>query len=454
MLTVLGGGPAGLAVAYAARRRGHRVKVYEAADRVGGNCITFHVDCRGQEYRFDSGAHRFHDKDPEVTEEVLALMGEELRRVDAPSQIYTDGRLIDFPFDPIRLPFQLGVVGTAMATADYLRRPRSSMEGTCFEELALARYGRYLAQRFLLEYSEKLWGAPCSRLSPVISGKRLQGLNLRATLLRALGPDRGASRHLEGSFLYPTGGYGRICVRLAEVIGEERIHTGRWVTGLLREGRRISHVELDGSVRERVETVCSTLPLDVTLRCLKPAAPETLLGLSAGLRFRSLVLVALFLDRPRITANATVYFPDPELPFTRVAEPRNRSPRMAPDGRTSLVAELPCFHGDELWTRDDRELSAEVTDSLSRLGWFRPQDVLGHAVRRLGHAYPVLDLAAVSSSARILDYLRGFENLVVGGRNGRFVYRHVHDMLRLGMDTVADLVMSDRRRDSVGGSGA
>ena len=103
-ITVLAGGPAGLAVGYYARKRNLSFAIYEANDRVGGNCITLQKG----DFRFDSGAHRLHDKDEEVTEEIKALMGDELHRVNAPSQIFFRGQYIDFPLSPLDLLKKIG----------------------------------------------------------------------------------------------------------------------------------------------------------------------------------------------------------------------------------------------------------------------------------------------------------------------------------------------------------
>ena len=68
-ITILGGGPAGLAVGYYARKNSLDFTIYEANNHIGGNCITF----RHGDFLFDSGAHRLHDKDVEITEEIKSL---------------------------------------------------------------------------------------------------------------------------------------------------------------------------------------------------------------------------------------------------------------------------------------------------------------------------------------------------------------------------------------------
>ncbi len=42
--------------------------------------------------------------------------------------------------------------------------------------------------------------------------------------------------------------------------------------------------------------------------------------------------------------------------------------------------------------------------------------------------------------SKILDYLSGFENLRISGRNGMFRYTHMHDMLTSGFELVNDYV--------------
>src|SRR5687767_5110804 len=96
-LTVLGGGPAGLAVAYYARKAGLDCTLFEAGPRVGGNCVTF----RHGDFLFDSGAHRFHDKDAEITADVVELLGDELLRIEVPSYIHSHGKFVDFPLSPL-----------------------------------------------------------------------------------------------------------------------------------------------------------------------------------------------------------------------------------------------------------------------------------------------------------------------------------------------------------------
>jgi len=82
-LTILGGGPAGLGLAFYAHRSGVPFVLFERSSELGGMCRTL----RHGEHLYDCGAHRFHDRDPEITRDLIELMGEDLFTVDAPSRL-------------------------------------------------------------------------------------------------------------------------------------------------------------------------------------------------------------------------------------------------------------------------------------------------------------------------------------------------------------------------------
>lgn len=431
-ITILAGGPAGLSVGYYARKRGLSFAVYEASDRVGGNCITLqHGD-----FRFDSGAHRLHDKDEEVTEEIKALLGDELHRVSAPSQIFFRGKYVDFPLSPLDLLKKIGFIELFKASLSFLkaRLGKKSLDGS-FESLAVHRYGRSISEKFLLNYSEKLWGLPCNQLSPNISGKRLKGLDLKTFLIEATLGKLAKTRHLDGSFYYPKQGYGRVVEKMEEFCGPENIRLNHRINRVIHNGKRIEAIGISGQERtQRVRQVVSTLPLSFLLKIMEPAPPEEIMRLADSLRYRHLRLVALFLDKPAVNSNATTYFPEKRFPFTRIYEPRNRSKYMSPPGKTSLVVEIPCHREDEIWSYDDLQTVCMVTDKLVEVDWISRRDVVSSWCGRMNYAYPILELGFEEKVTKIMAWLDQFENLDLSGRNGKFAYTHLHDMMRFGKD--------------------
>ena len=95
-LHILGGGPAGLSTAYFAKEKNIPFHLYESENKVGGNCKTLSFD----DCKYDTGAHRFHSKNSIALETVKSLIGKDLAVVNAPSKIFLNSKMINFPLDP------------------------------------------------------------------------------------------------------------------------------------------------------------------------------------------------------------------------------------------------------------------------------------------------------------------------------------------------------------------
>ncbi len=307
-----------------------------------------------------------------------------------------------------------------------------------FESSSIKRYGKTLAGLFLLNYSEKLWGIPCSRLSAEASGGRLKGMNLKTVVAAALGL-RGATEHMDGDFYYPDGGISAILEAMADFIGRENIRLNSTVTGVRADSGAIAEIEVNGKPVESAAGVVSTIPCDEFVRMMTPATPPGVRDAADSLKFRDMILVALFLDVESVSGSATIYFPDFKYPFTRACEPRNRSATMSPAGKTSLVFEIPCSEDDAVWKRSDDEIAGIVVESLSATGLARKNDILGCAVRRMKRAYPVMEIGFEKPLRIVMDYLGGFRNLRIAGRNAEFHYSWMHDMISRGKSIAGDI---------------
>ena len=425
-ITVLGAGPAGLATGFYARRQGLDVQLLEAGSTVGGNARTLQLG----PFRYDTGAHRFHDKNPAITADVQALLGNDLRQVDAPSQICWQGRRIDFPLAPYdllrKLPFSL----LTRIAREQLAIPRSAgADAEHFQAMALQSYGPTLARHFLLNYTEKLWGADARRLSPRVAGDRLEGLDLTTFFLEAFGGMRTKTRHLDGSFYYPRHGYGQIAEATADALGRDHIRTDARITAVEHRAGRIDRLVVNDEETVDVETVVSTVPLTRFVDLIDPPPPEEIRRLADSMRFRHLRLAVLALDRPPLTPNASLYFPDRSIPFTRLYEPTNRSPDMAPEGQTVVVLELPCHRGDDAWSLSGRALTDKAKRLLIQQGLLDEHDAVvatdDHAVP---FAYPILEVGSEAKAERLQAYLSQFQNLHLLGRGAQFHYTHVHNL--------------------------
>ena len=154
-IDIIGGGPAGLSVGYYAKKIGMNVTIYESTSLIGGNCKTI-ID---GEFRYDTGAHRLHDKDSMVTNEIKSLLGDSLLRVSSPSKIYFEGRSFNFPISikDIIFRFDLKTLSKILIENIWTRLRKTSCPQH-FKDVAYSSYGKTISDMFLIPYTEKLWG--------------------------------------------------------------------------------------------------------------------------------------------------------------------------------------------------------------------------------------------------------------------------------------------------------
>ena len=173
-LHILGGGPAGMASAYYANKHNVPFKVFESSNFVGGNCRTLKFD----DFKFDTGAHRFHDKFPSVTSEIKKLLGNNLNKISAPSKIYWNNHFINFPIQISELLKILDSNTIINIIKEIFINQFFKDNKNNFKDFAYNNYGKTISDLFLMNYTEKLWGASPDLLSAQISGGRLKNLNL------------------------------------------------------------------------------------------------------------------------------------------------------------------------------------------------------------------------------------------------------------------------------------
>jgi len=442
---VLGGGLAGLAAAHTLATSGRRTVVLEAGPCVGGLSRTEVF----KDFRFDLGGHRFFTHDGEVAALVERLMGDELIDVPRSSKILLRGRYVDYPLRPRNALAALGPATTARVLADWaaeqLRSLGAKREDISLEDWVVHRFGRTLFSIYFKEYSEKVWGLPCDRISVGWVARRIEGLSLLTAMRDAF--TRGHRRKvasLVDRFAYPRLGIGRVAERFAEelaplgeVLCDSRVTRVRHEAGRVRE---VTVATPDGDVSYPADAVVSTIPLPTLARLLdSPPGPEVLQSASS-LGFRDLLLVAVAVDRPFVTDQTWIYLPDRSIPFGRIHEPKNWSRAMAPAEHSLVVAEYFCFRGDAVWESSDERLAQLTVNGLEQLRYLEHQRVIGTRIVRVPAAYPLFEVGYERHAAVVRDGLAAIGNLFVAGRSGCFAYQNMDHAIRSGIDTARQVL--------------
>ena len=411
-IVVLGGGACGLTAAYTLARAGVEVTVLERETRVGGLCGTHERDG----FRFDLGGHRFISRSAALQELVRELVGDSLLTRTRSSVVLHGGRRYRYPLDLGDVLGQVSLGRGARVIGSYLgqraRRRLRPAPDVSFEDWVTHRFGRALYDDFFGPYTEKLWGLSPTQISADWASQRISLLSLSDVMLRLVGLRRGGARTYARRYLYPKLGIGQIFERMAErmIADGGRLVGGARVTGLETQRGRVRAVRYTHAGREHeigADAVISTLALPALARMLGRGTLCAPVARAADrLRFRAIRLCNVLLDLPEVSPHTWMYVSEPRYLMARIQEPRQRSPFAAPPGKTSLMLEIPCHVGDEVWSAPQKDIYDRCMDELAHLGFGGLRGAtMAHFSTYVEEGYPIYHLDYQSDRARLLSYV-------------------------------------------------
>jgi protoporphyrinogen oxidase len=298
---------------------------------------------------------------------------------------------------------------------------------------------------YFRDYSEKVWGIDCDKIAKEWIAQRIQGLSLGGAIKAALSGKKDKKyTTLTDNFIYPHLGIGAIADKLYKEVKDHcPVLTDTSLLRLNHSGERVTSAVVRTGPRNQIieaEEFVSSIPINTVVNSLYPKPPGDISRVANALRYRDLVTVTLMLDRERVTDQTWVYFPDKHIPFGRIHEPTNWSAKMAPPGKTSVVAEFFCFRGDGIWNGSDEKLANLTVHHLQDLGLINSRDIVGSKVLRVPNAYPLFEVGFQERCDFLYDYLSRFENLSFTGRSGKFRYFNMDHTIRSAMDVAKELM--------------
>ncbi|MCP5098460.1 MAG: NAD(P)/FAD-dependent oxidoreductase [Chloroflexi bacterium] len=442
-VVVIGGGPSGLTAAFELAKRQTDPIVLEKLDKVGGIART--ENYKG--YHFDMGGHRFYTKSDEVNQFWHEILGNDFLRRPRLSRIFYNNKYFNYPLKPFNALVGLGPIEGMLIGLSYLRwHLFPYKEEETFEQWVTNRFGKRLFNTFFKEYTEKVWGIPCSELKAEWAAQRIKDLSLKTAVLNMFFKPKDTIKTLIEEFDYPRQGPGMLWTAVKENVEDYGGHVclNSNVIGINRNGSRITSVNiLQEGERKTVPGTdfISSMPVTQFLQWLTPPPPPHVLEAAKQLSYRDFLTVCLVIDQKELFPDNWIYIHAPEVKVGRIQNYKNWSPEMVPDlGKTSLGLEYFCNEGDEIWSMADDELVELGKKELARIGLAAHADISDGCVFRVEKTYPVYDTDYEKCVETIKNYLATIENFQTIGRNGLHRYNNQDHAMLTGMYAVRNMM--------------
>ena len=426
---ILGGGLTGLTLARILAGRGEDVVVLEAEETIGGLCRSSTNDG----FCFDTGgSHIIFSRDSEVLGFMLSVLGENRARRQRNTKIFYKDRLVKYPFENglSDLPLE----DCYLCLSEFIRTLIAAEKGelppvTSFRDWIYSTFGSGIADCYLMPYNRKIWNYPPEQMSAHWVEGRVPRPPVEDIIRSAIGIETEGYTH-QSVFSYPVhGGIEALVRAIAEPV-MDHVTCGFHVSGITRSssGWEIS----DGTRTVAAGKLISTIPLQNLIPALDdvPAPVQDALG---ALRYNSVCSVFIGV-RGEVPPISWLYVPSPEAGLmNRVSFPSNFSTAVAPEGCSSVLAEITYNEGDPLSRMSGEEIISHVITSLDTMGFIRREDVVHTGIAHHQFAYVVYDLDYQENIRTVRDYCRE-AGIDLVGRFAQFEYLNMDGCIRSVMD--------------------
>lgn len=425
-VVILGAGLTGLSAAYHLRR-GPFVLVEREA-QVGGHARSH----REQGYTFDKTGHWLHLRDDRSKALLTELFPDPSSwvSVERKTKIHSHGVELEYPFQanlhglPLEVVHEC-LVGLLEAQAAAARGERWAVDPQTFEEYAIARFGRGIAQHFFVPYNSKLWGMHPNQLAFDWVRRFVPEPDAAQVIAGAIGL-RQTGLGYNVHFQYPRDGG---IDALPEAL---RVRVEARGDGELRMGCDVEEID-PGNRRVKLagapdwlgyEALISTIPLPELIARI-PSAPAGVREAAAALRWVRWRYLDIATKTPVPADWHWVYVPEPRFAFFRVGVYSNAVASMAPPGAGGLYVEL-----SEREREPDLPAIARALVEIGALA--SVDDIHFSRTRDIEYAYVVFDEDHARATATIMRWLAqvGVRSC---GRYGAWIYNSMEDSVLSGL---------------------
>ena len=379
-------------------------------------CGFFEIDG----FRFDRFVHFTFAKDEKIAE--LFAKSSPLYAHPPVSYNYWRGCWLKHPAQNNLAP--LPIEEKVKIIDSFVNRPRKDVaEISDYAEWLRVQYGDYFAENFPFAYTRKYWGVEAKQLETKWVGNRLHVSPLPEVL-------RGAFAEQQENFYYTKfmnypkkGGF-------RSIINECRKGLDiRLNKKAVRIDTAAKQVEFADGTVEKYDNLISSLPLLEIIKMISNV-PENVQNAANQLSWTCGYQVSLGFNRPDVAKYLWFYIYDEDVPPARVYSPNLKSPDNAPEGCSSLQAEV--FFANDAKIADKDEVLRQTVSKLKEICQFKDSDVVVKDIRFEPYANIIFTPEIYESRKVVREWLQA-QGIKTIGRFGEWDYLWSHQAFESGM---------------------
>ena len=294
---IIGAGMSGLS--YAAFCGHNDYLIIDQSDRIGGYCKT--TERNG--FVWDYSGHFFHFKDKDIEQFVAqGIPAEDILTIDKHTQIRYKDRLVDYPFQMNihQLPQQEFIE----CLYDLFVNP--TKEYTNFQEMLYAKFGKSIADKFLIPYNSKLYACDLNTLDKDAMGRFFPYAE-KEQIIRNFKASNNDTYN--ATFEYPKHGAIQYVDSMASHVNRDAIRLNEKIISILPNEHTIV---LQSGEKIHYDRLISTIPFPKLMELTRVA-------LHPSLSWNQVLVFNIGFDKQGLDkTNHWIYFPEEKYCFYRV----------------------------------------------------------------------------------------------------------------------------------------
>lgn len=405
---IIGGGITGLS--YAMFGKYEDYLILEKESEVGGYCRTTQ---RGH-YIWDYSGHFFHFQDANIKKMIMEKLYEESKVVDVNkcTHIKYKERLIDYPFQ--KNIHQLSQEEFIDCLVDLFSSRITDF--TTFKEMLYCKFGKSIAEKFLIPYNEKLYACDLDKLDKDAMGRFFPYAEKEQIILNFKRKD---NYSYNNTFAYPKNGAVQYVQEISKHLNPSLIKTQTEVKAILPAKKRV----ITNSGEEyKYDNLISTIPFPTLLKLTGVNYDSNIYSWNKVLVFN------LGFDlKGQNQKDHWIYFPEKDYCFYRVGFYDN----ILNQDRMSLYVELGFNKNDEI---HPNEWIGKVLADLKKAGILtEKQTLIDYESIIMNPAYVHITNASIKDVAMKKKQL-ATNHIYSIGRYGSWTYCSIEDNIKEALE--------------------